>query len=325
MNTPTPRTDAAITEEDTGYNGLINVVSPEFARTLERELAAEKEAGHKGEHRCTPEHSWKQWSDELYAENQALRARAEADLREMTEHYKWALADALKFKQLAEQETARAEAAESLNAQISKSAGALLNECDGAAFADMGCAKAELVFDTALALRETLAQTPASMVSKLAELEKERDAAIHERKCCHEIYDNIRRALGYPDGVGYPMLADEVRKVVARLAELDAELARLREENASLIRDNERHAVKWTGERDALRARVAELEKQLDATKSGAMYFGQQAADAASVERMRERVTNILIEKEDAQSLEDVARAVLASLGITSAKGRKKR
>lgn len=34
----TPRTDAAIYEEDTGHNGMVAVVSPDFARTLEREL-----------------------------------------------------------------------------------------------------------------------------------------------------------------------------------------------------------------------------------------------------------------------------------------------
>lgn len=36
----TPRTDAAIYEEDTGLNGMVKVVSPEFARGLEIELAA---------------------------------------------------------------------------------------------------------------------------------------------------------------------------------------------------------------------------------------------------------------------------------------------
>lgn len=35
----TPRTDAAIYEEGTGYNGMVKVVSPDFARQLERELA----------------------------------------------------------------------------------------------------------------------------------------------------------------------------------------------------------------------------------------------------------------------------------------------
>jgi len=31
----TPMTDASIVEEDTGYNGLIKTVSPEFSRELE--------------------------------------------------------------------------------------------------------------------------------------------------------------------------------------------------------------------------------------------------------------------------------------------------
>lgn len=40
----TPLTDEAIYEEDTGYNGMVRVVSPDFARDLERQLrTAERE------------------------------------------------------------------------------------------------------------------------------------------------------------------------------------------------------------------------------------------------------------------------------------------
>lgn len=38
--TPTPLTNAAIYEEDTGHNGMVKVVSPDFARSLERRLSA---------------------------------------------------------------------------------------------------------------------------------------------------------------------------------------------------------------------------------------------------------------------------------------------
>jgi hypothetical protein len=44
MSNDTPRTNAAIVEEDTGYNGIVQTVSPDFARELERENAKLREA-----------------------------------------------------------------------------------------------------------------------------------------------------------------------------------------------------------------------------------------------------------------------------------------
>lgn len=43
MQSDTPRTDAAEYEEDTGYNGIVKVVSPDFARELERENTKARE------------------------------------------------------------------------------------------------------------------------------------------------------------------------------------------------------------------------------------------------------------------------------------------
>lgn len=66
-------------------------------------------------------------------------------------------------------------------------------------------------------------------------LEKERDDAIRERTACHEIYDEIRRAFGYPDGVGYPMLQAEAKRIVADLATRTQTEAGLREQVRVLI------------------------------------------------------------------------------------------
>jgi hypothetical protein len=54
----------------------ICVLRRENAR-LKAELEAEKKCGHEGGHICTPEHTWKKWSDELWADNWKLRTALE--------------------------------------------------------------------------------------------------------------------------------------------------------------------------------------------------------------------------------------------------------
>jgi transposase-like protein len=76
----TPKTDAAIYEEDTGYNGMAQVVSPDFARELERENIMLREALEACSVFVTPLERLKNWN-EYKAHAAELRRLALANVR----------------------------------------------------------------------------------------------------------------------------------------------------------------------------------------------------------------------------------------------------
>lgn len=120
-----------------------------------------------------------------------------------------------------------------------------------------------------------------ALLDELETARKERDAAIHERNSCHELWDQILALCGYEKGKGYPGIVGAVEKVIAQRdawkmesdaqfkqgAKLVAERDKLREEVDGIneaLRIANIQINMLMADRDSLRRENAELKAKLE-------------------------------------------------------------